>query len=156
MKVHERAAAIFWLLAGGFVAVHAYQLGLGHLYQPGPGFIFFLAACLLIVLSGFNVMQSFARKAGSRNEEKRAPSVWSGVRWKKIVLVLAGISLYVYLFNLTGFALSTFLLMVFLFKAIEPTRWWVAVFSGALTTLAAYAIFKVWLGVPFTTGVFGL
>jgi Tripartite tricarboxylate transporter TctB family len=156
MMAHERAAAIFWLLVGGAVAIHAYRLGLGHLYEPGPGFIFFLAAGLLIVLSGFNIAQSFSKRAGSDDSEKKDLSVWSGIRWKKIVMVLAAISVYIYLFNLTGFGFSTFLLMLFLFKAVEPTRWWVAVCSSIATTVAAYALFKVWLGVPFPTGIFGL
>jgi hypothetical protein len=156
IKAHEGLAAAFWLLVGGFVAIHAYRLGLGHLYAPGPGFIFFLAAGLLIVLSGFHLVQTFRTKAIRDENKDEAPSVWSGIRWKKIILVLIGVSVYVYVFDLTGFAFSTFLLMVFLFKAVEPTRWWIAICSSIVTTLAAYAIFKLWLGVPFPTGILGL
>ncbi len=143
---------MFWLLMGTFVAVHACQLGLGRLYAPGPGFIFFLAACLLILLSAFHLAHPFQTK----KEGDETASVWSGVRWKKIFLVLIAVSIYVAVFNTTGFILSTFLLMLILFKAVEPTRWWIALSSSIVTTVAAYVLFKLWLGVPFPAGILGV
>lgn len=51
MITHYRIGSLFWLLIGVYTAVSAYQLGLGSFRQPGPGFIFFLAASLLVILS---------------------------------------------------------------------------------------------------------
>ncbi len=154
MKAQSRFASIFWALIGIYVAIHGYWLGLGHLHSPGPGFIFFLAAVLLIVLSASELLISFIGTA-AMGEEKREAPVWSGVRWQKILLVLVAVSAYVSLLNRAGFLLSTFLLMLFLFKVVEPTRWWVAIFSSIVTTTLSYAIFKMWLGVPFPGGPLG-
>ncbi len=154
MKTQSRFGSIFWIAIGIYVAIHGYWLGLGHLHSPGPGFIFFLAAAVLIVLSVVDLVGTFIRKASTSPEEKETP-VWSGVHWRKILLVLIAVSAYVYLLSRAGFLLSTFLLMLFLFKAVEPTRWWVAILSSIVTTTLSYAIFNRWLGVPFPGGVLG-
>jgi len=154
MKTQSRCTSIFWTLIGIYVAIHAYWLGLGHLHSPGPGFIFFLAAVLLIVLSATELLITFTGNA-VMGEEKREGPVWSGVHWQKILLVLIAVSAYVYLLNRAGFLLSTFLLMLFLFKAVEPTRWWIAILSSIVTTTLSYAIFNRWLGVPFPGGILG-
>lgn len=153
MKTKVRFGSIFWILIGGYVAIHGYWLGLGHLHSPGPGFIFFLAAAVLIVLSAVDLLIPFFGEALNA-EEKETPA-WSGVHWKKILLVLVAVSAYVYFLNRAGFLLSTFLLMLFLFKAIEPTKWWIAILSSIVTTTLSYAIFNRWLGVPFPGGILG-
>ncbi len=156
MKRNETVSALFWLLVGVVVATHAWRLGLGHLYEPGPGFIFFLSAGLLIVLSTVHLVTSFSSADKDRADRGRSNgSNWKGVRWKKLLLLLAGIAVYAFIFNLVGFICATFLLMFFLFKAIEPTHWLTALFSSAVTTGAAFAIFKMWLGVPFPPGMLG-
>jgi len=58
-------------------------------------------------------------------------------------------------FNVLGFYLSSFLLMVLLLKAVKPTRWWIAIMSGVIAVLISYALFKVWLDVPFPGGILG-
>jgi len=153
-KRHERVSAAFWLVIGVVVTVHACRLGLGHLHTPGPGFIFFVASCLLIGLSAIHFIGTFTGRAGPFEGKERA-DVWEGARFHKILLILAGVSVYIYLFDTAGFLLSTFLLMLFLFKAVEPTGWWVAIISSACTTAAALALFKIWLGVPFPEGILG-
>jgi hypothetical protein len=94
------------------------------------------------------------KRAKIEKEEKAVP-IWRGLRWHKVLLVLGGVVAYTCFLDMLGFLISTFLLMVFLYKAVEPTRWWVAILSGLTTTLASYCIFKVWLEVPFPPGIFG-
>jgi putative tricarboxylic transport membrane protein len=152
VKTQSLIASCLWLLVGSYVAIHAYGMGLGHLHSPGPGFIFFLTALLLVALTIVDTAGTLVRK---KVAGEGAAHVWSGVRWKKLLVLLGGIAAYVYLFNLLGFAFSTFLLMILLFKGIEPTRWWIAVMSAFITTILSYLIFKMWLGVPFPTGILG-
>jgi putative tricarboxylic transport membrane protein len=154
-KYYQIAPSIFWFIIGVFVAIYAYQLGLGRLYKPGPGFIFFLAGLLLTILSIIDIAGIFIGKYIPGKDEKEE-SVWLGFRWQKVLLVLGALSAYAYFFNMLGFLLSTFLLMVFLFKAVKPTRWWIAIVSSLVTTLLSYVIFKVWLMVPFPPGILSL
>jgi heme A synthase len=154
LGTHHRVGSIFWLVIGIYVAISAYRLGLGNFRQPGPGFIFSLMALLLIILSVIDLGTTFIGKSKGEKEKPEAP-LWKGVRWQKVLIVLVGISIYNYLFNFLGFLLSTFLLMIFLFKAVEPTRWWVSILASLITILLSYGIFNLWLKVPFPIGVLG-
>jgi len=152
--IHHRVGSIFWLIIGVYTSISAYRLGLGSFRQPGPGFIFFLAALFLTILSAIDLGSTFIRKPKTDKDKKDEP-IWLGVRWPKVLMVLVGLSIYIYVFNFLGFLLSTFLLMVFLFKAVEPTRWWVSIMGSLITILIAYGIFNLWLKVPFPQGFLG-
>ena len=152
--IHHRVGSIFWLIIGVYTSISAYRLGLGSFRQPGPGFIFFLAALFLLVLSAIDLGSTFIGKPKADKDRKDEP-IWLGVRWPKVLMVLVGLSVYIYVFNFLGFLLSTFLLMVFLFKAVEPTKWWVSIMSSLITILIAYGIFNLWLKVPFPQGFLG-
>jgi len=152
--VHRRVGCIFWLVIGVYTASHAYQLGLGHLRHPGPGFIFFLSALFLIILSATDLAGSFFGKP-KMDKEKERQHIWRNVRWEKVLLVLGGVSVYIYFLNLAGFWVSTFLLMLFLYKVVEPTKWRIAIVSSLITILLSYGIFKVWLDVEFPIGILG-
>ncbi len=154
MRTNNLVGTIFWLAIGVYVAITAYRLGLGSFRQPGPGFIFFLASLLLVILSTIEVLKILTTESKKKKDEQEKP-IWSGVRWGRVLLVLAGLSIYVYIFNFLGFLLSTFLLMVFLFKAVEPTKWWISILGGLVTIFIAYGVFSLWLNVPFPQGVFG-
>jgi hypothetical protein len=153
MKTHHRVGSIFWLIIGLYILITSYRLGIGRFQQPGPGFIFFLSGLLLTTLSAIDVGRTLTQKAKT-DDEKKIP-LWRGVRWQKVLLVFVGMSVYVYGFDFLGSLLSIFLLMFFLFKAVEPTPWWTATISSLITTLACYLLFQVWLKVPFPTGILG-
>jgi hypothetical protein len=55
-----------------------------------------------------------------------------------------------------GFILSTIGLLVFLFKAVEPQKWSWAVLGAMISTLAAYSVFRLWLGCQLPQGLLGI
>lgn len=71
VKTHHRAASVFWLMIGGYIAVHAYQLGLGGFRRPGPGLVFFISALLFIALTAIDLAGTFVGESerGKGNEE---------------------------------------------------------------------------------------
>jgi putative tricarboxylic transport membrane protein len=149
-----RFGSIFWLAIGIYAAIAGWGIGLGRFRQPGPGLIFLLCGLLLAGLGIIDILQKSSRRPetiGGGAEHR----VRMGKQWYRILFILAAVSVYIYLFNLAGFLLSTFLLMVFLFRSVEPVKWWVAVSSSILVSIFAHVIFKVWLGVPFPGGWFG-
>jgi putative tricarboxylic transport membrane protein len=129
-------------------------LGLGSLHHPGPGFIFFVSALGLTILGAVNLIGTQIRRT-KKNEQKETYLMWRGVRWGKVLLVLAGLSTYAYFLDIAGFLLSTSLLMVFLYKVVEPTKWWIAIISSLITVLFSYIIFLKGLEVPLPTGFLG-
>lgn len=152
--LHNQVGNIFWLVIAGYVTIHAWQLGLGSFRQPGLGLIFFLSGLLLVVLSVINLAVSFIEKP-QKDKDSKESAIWAGLRWQKVLLIIGGLSAYVFLFDILGFIPSTFLLMVFLFKAVEPTKWWTAILSSLITIVLSYLIFKIWLEVQLPTGFLG-
>ncbi len=51
------------------------------------------------------------------------------------------------------FSLSTMILLVFLFKAIEPQKWSVALGGALITSLLSFVIFARWLDVQLPRGI---
>jgi hypothetical protein len=63
--------------------------------------------------------------------------------------MLLGVSIYAVILNRVGYLVSTFLLMLFLFKGIEPHGWTTAIIATIITTACSYILFGVWLGTQF-------
>lgn len=154
MKKHQQVSSIFWMLVGVYFTISGYRLGIGRLHKPGPGLIFFLAALLLTILSIINLVGTFRGKSVAE-EDKKKDSLWSSVRWQKVLIVLGGLVAYACFLEILGFFLSAFLLMFFLYKVVEPTGWLVALVSCIITLFFVYLIFGVWLEVFLPVGFLG-
>jgi len=127
-------------------------LNLGTLHDPGSGFIFFWVGVIMVGLSLIILLRAIRleRKAGELK------SLWSEVRWKKIISVLLALFVYAYAFTSLGFILSTFLLLIFLFKAVEPQKWSVAIMGAILSALIGYGVFQLWLGSQLPKGLLNI
>lgn len=152
MKQRDIISSLFWMVLGIGICYEGYGLGLGSLHDPGSGFIFFWSGIIMIGLSLTILIRSI-RKRAIVGELK---TLWSQIRWKKVLSVLCALFLYAYLFVPLGFILSTILLLIFLFKAVEPQRWSWAILGAVISTLAAYGIFHLWLRSPLPKGLLGM
>jgi putative tricarboxylic transport membrane protein len=136
-------------LFGGYVVTEGFRLGLGGLHQPGPGFFPAVAGIFLIFLSAFLFFRSVlptSRAMGrmARGEEERP--------WL-VVYALAGILVYALIFEWLGFILSTFLLVTFLLRLLNPRKWWTTLLTAGVISLSAYAVFDVLLKSGLPKGV---
>ena len=125
---------------------------LGTLHNPGSGFIFFWVGVIFVKLSLIILIQAIGREA-TAGEMK---SLLSEIGWKKIIPVLLALFLYGYVFLFLGFILSTFLLLIFLFKIVEPQKWSIAIIGAILSSLSAYLVFQVWLGSQLPRGMLNI
>jgi len=125
-----------------------YSLGKGDLHNPGPGFIFYWMGLIMIGLSACILVRDVRRKPAPAE----TTSEWTGVHWKKIIAVLISLVLYAHFFTTLGFLLSATILLVFLFKTVEPQRWSVAILGAVSSALIAYLVFYVWLGSQLPRG----
>ena len=153
MKSRDIISSIFWMTIGLGVCYGGYDLELGTLHDPGSGFIFLWVGIIMIGLS-VGVLISAIKRTGVPGELKKV--LWTEIRWTKIISVLVALLLYAYLFTLLGFILSTILLLIFLFKVVETQTWAKAVLESIITTLAAYALFQLWLGSQLPKGFLGI
>ena len=147
MEKHDRVSSIFWFLFSGFIIYSAFNLDIGALRDPGPGFFPLVSGCGLCLVSAMVYFQAALSK------EKKAETIFSGVIWHRPAIILLAVFLYIYFFRKLGFILDNFLLLIVLFKAIEPQRWSVAILSSALVSLVTWAFFTYWLDCQFPAGV---
>ncbi len=137
----DRISGIFWFLFSLFVSYVSYKLGLGSVYQPGPGFLFFWTGIVIAILSLVVVMRSFRTHVSE--EEKEAPTGKRSAT--KVALVLAALLVYALLMEWLGFLIVTLLLFIFLLGVIERKKWWFAVMVSLAVTVLAYLLFEVGL-----------
>ena len=133
------------------IAFSASELGIGGLSSPGPGFIPFFAAILLLVFCISLFLSSFRKRAISAQVLK------SNVRYGKMGFVVAILLGYSLLLNVLGFVLVTFMLMFVLF-VMDSRKTFTSVVSAivgaSVTTFCVYVLFKLLLSVNFPTGIF--
>jgi putative tricarboxylic transport membrane protein len=145
-------SSLFWMVLGLGVCYGGWDLDLGTLHDPGSGFMFFWVGLFMVGLA----LSIFVQGLRQGGESPGILAVFSGLRWPKVIYVLIALSLYAYAFSLLGFILATVLLLIFLFKAIEPQRWSVAILGAVASSIAAYLVFQVWLGSQLPKGLLGI
>jgi len=147
----DQFSSLFWFMLGMAVTYLSYRLGLGTLTNPGPGFLPFWCA---LILSGLSCLVFFHRLlARTQGETQELRSLWQGVRWPKGIYVVTAILAYALLFTTLGYLLSTIALLLFLFKAIEPQRWIMAIGGAVLASFVSFVLFALWLDVQLPRGI---
>jgi putative tricarboxylic transport membrane protein len=153
MKRYHLGGALFLFAFGGLVCFEARKLEVGKIFKPGPGFFPFWLGAALILVSGMLIIQF----AGDRRKESdEFKGLWRNLAWEKILFVLIALLLYAFFLESLGYMISTALLMLFLFRAVEPQRWTVVILGSFITSLFTYVLFKVWLQVQLPTGLLGM
>jgi len=140
------------LLFGLLASFEARQLTVGEPGKPGPGFFpFFLAVALSLVALALVVRS--VRNAREPTAVLRGPE--APLRRGSVAWTLVGLFAYAFVLEGLGFLLATVLLMLFLFRAVDPLRWPAAVGGSLATSLLSYALFKFGLGVRLPPGPWG-
>ena len=149
MKKTYIIANLFWTGLAVAVCIESLQLQIGSFHQPGPAFLPFLAAVLLGILSLVSLFQTLK---GPLQDDYNP---WAKMSFLKLGLVVGSLFLYVLLLNTLGFLLDTFILLLFLFRVMEPYRWTKVLFAALLTIGAVYAFFVVLLDSRLPKGLLG-
>ena len=149
MGKSDRVSGSFWFLFCLFIIYQSYKLGLGSVYQPGPGFLFFWAGIVVAIMALVVVLLSF--RAQPAEEAKDVPA---GKRTTtKVILVLVALFVYAALMEYLGFFIVTLALFIFLLGVIEKKKWWFAVVVSAAVTLFAYLVFETALQSQLPKGI---
>jgi nitrate reductase gamma subunit len=134
----ELVLALVFAALGALWIVRAARMPVwGDSFAPDSGFLPLIYGVLLCGLSLAVGAQLLAAKAVSSTESIRKP-----------LIVLGALAAAVAALPLAGFAISVFLLLLFLYAAVERLRWLPSVIVSAAITGALYLVFKTWLGVP--------
>ncbi|MCU0590312.1 MAG: tripartite tricarboxylate transporter TctB family protein [Desulfobacterales bacterium] len=150
MKRADRISSIFWMILSIGLIKWGLDLDLGTLSAPDAGFMIFGVGVAMLGLSLAIFIQTFLSKT-QPGERRR---LWSGQGWRKVLFVLASLLVYAHLLVPLGFLPTTFLLLLFLFKWIEPHKWGTAIGVSAVMVSVAYVVFAYWLGCQLPKGLF--
>jgi hypothetical protein len=147
MKKTYIIAYIFWILFAGAVLVESWRLGFGGFARPGPGFVPFLAAAGLALLGLIALVHVALAGPG-----EGAGKGFRGGDLIKIFVAILILFVAVLLWEVIGFLPATFLLLLFLFRCVEPLGWRRVVIASALTLAFTHVLFVVLLGVRLPKG----
>lgn len=147
MKNNDRITSLLLALLGLYVAFEGYSLKLGSLQNPKPGFTVLWAGIILAGLSLSLFIKTF------RSPEAIGISPWKGVQWQKGLKIIVYLIIYVFVFHWLGFLISTFTLLLLLFKSLESQRWSIALLLSVVTTILCFFIFGYFLELRFPQGI---
>lgn len=151
MNFRDQLSGLFWLAISIFVCAEAIRIDIGTFHSPGPGFLLFWSGVTFGTFSIILVVTSILKKSG----EGKVKNLWKGMNWSKVILVLAFLFIYAILLQRLGYLIATFGLMTLTFGIVGKARLWIQVMTAAITVLATYIIFYVWLEVQLPKGIFG-
>jgi putative tricarboxylic transport membrane protein len=151
MERKEWVLVLGMFLIGVIFVIEALRLGLGSVHRPGPGFLPFYGGLLLSIISFFSLIKSFfTAPKGSGKERVFAGSIL------KVVAIVVSLIIYILIIPWLGYLLSTFMLLLFLFKAGGFRKWAFILAAAFLSVCMSYLLFSYWLGMRFPKGFLGL
>ncbi len=139
---------VIFIALSGAICLESYNLGIGNLSAPLPGFFPFLTGILLGGISGSKLLTSlWSAKGGDRLEIK--------IVWRRVLPLLGGFLGYTLLMDVVGFSLATFLFVFLVLQRIEAKPWWVAGFAAVGISSSIHLTFRVLLRVQLPNGFIG-
>jgi putative tricarboxylic transport membrane protein len=153
MNLYEQIVNTIWILIGLGICVQSIRLKLWTLYGPGSGFITFLAGFLLGV-TGLLLLMYERMKGSGKDIEMQ---FWqSRTAMNRILATLAGLCALAFLIPLLGFFLSSFIIMTFMLRVIEPIKWRIVIALSLLFNAFAYFLFVNLLEIDLPKGFLGI
>ncbi len=146
-----RADTLTSALALGIAAYLVYQgidLEIGTSSNPGSGFILFWTGSMMAALAGTVFVQSLLPSA----DRTTIGACFAEIRWGKVLYVLCLLVAYTFILATLGFVVATAILLLILFKTVEPQSWKVSIIGALLTTGCAWLVFVHWLGTQLPVG----
>ncbi len=149
MSRADRISGFFWLFFGMLVSIESARLGIGTLYKPGPGFVFFYAGIFVSIMALVILVRALAARSVKGLQEK----IFGGQNIRKAAYVLIAVFVYALLMEKLGFIPVTLMLFLYILAVIERKRWYVALFTSVAVTAAAYLIFETALQSQLPKGI---
>jgi putative tricarboxylic transport membrane protein len=135
-KTFDTIAGCVFLIVGMFFIVASMGISSSSYgSKVGPNIFPTALGAILVLLSVIVIYQT--RKAVPAAEKKEHKN------FKRFALVLSSTFLYILLFELLGYVISTFLYLVFVFQVMERKKLLFAVLIAAFFSFAVYYLYVV-------------
>lgn len=134
----ERLLTLFFLVISIMYAHYAGRLSFGSLAAPKAGFVPMIAGSIAVLLALFLVAKLLLQK-----HMREAVNI----NWRKLIFIIIGLLVYILLIKLAGYMMATFIIMLYLFKVTETTRWVMPCLLSTGFAISFYYVFKILLGI---------
>ncbi len=152
MKKTDQITGIIVLIFSGFVIEESWRMPQqSATFGPGVGFLPFWLGVLMAILSILLIVTAWRRPADSA-KKAILPGRQAVIA---IVLVLAGLAVYILLLELLGFLVDTMLFTAFLLSVVMRERWKMTLVIALMTSVGLYVIFQILLEVNLPKNMFG-
>lgn len=152
-RPHNRAdwiGALFCMAIGVMISLEAYRLqAYAQSLYVGDHTLPAILGFWFVMLGGVLLVQSYPGKAHAAPPRQ---AVAPGDERPRVLFAGLSLLLYAWLIGAMGYLLATALASVAFFMLIGFYRLYVAVFYSLLLTGAMYAVFILWLQMPFPGG----
>jgi putative tricarboxylic transport membrane protein len=148
MTNRDTISGLFLTLLSAGACIMAYRLGLGTGSKPGPGLAPFGITALLGLMSIYLLLKGVLQATREQKNTEAAAKL----ALKKPVIILVILAGYGVFFNILGFSLSNFLLMMLLVWVVGRQKLRLALIVSLLTAASAYLLFVVAFGLPLPQG----
>lgn len=152
MKKAEMITGVVLLVLSGLVIWGAQQMPPPSSFGPGAGFLPFWLGVLLAVLATILFVTAWRRPTTAKEQEAVFPGKQALL---SIVAVLFGVAVYISLIETLGYVVDTFLLIIFLMKAVEREKWPLTLTIAAATTGTLFFVFQFLLKITLPSNMFG-
>lgn len=147
----DRLSGSLGLLVAIAVIIYSLKLRVGVIGagQLGPGTFPLICGVCLGFCSAMLLAQSFRSTSGGKaveDQEKKG-------NFRLLVYPFGALIIYGLIFEWLGFILSTFLLVIFLFRLLESKKWGEVLFTAGAISVAVYVVFGVLLKSSLPNGL---
>ncbi|MEJ5377921.1 MAG: tripartite tricarboxylate transporter TctB family protein [bacterium] len=146
----EIAGGFVLFLGGGVTVALSLGMPLGNLRMPGPGMFPMAMGALLMILSGIWTLRFIWQHEAARKSLSWRTSL------KRVLPFVGAMALCVLLLDALGYPLTSFVLLLVLFRLTGSKAWALNFFLAWAVAGVSYLVFVRWLQVPLPRGLLGL
>lgn len=135
------------LIGAGIIIILSFNMGVGTLKNPEPGFMPVIAGSLMALFSIVILLRNLM--------QKKSKKPFQGVIWYRVVTPFLLIIAYAFILKWLGYILSTFFILIILFRLIKRYSWAFVIGISMFLSIISFAIFDTGLEVNLPKGVLG-
>jgi putative tricarboxylic transport membrane protein len=152
MNRYDSITSLLWLFVGlGIILWSLMTLKIGTFRHPEGGFLPLFCGIVIFILAIIILFEAKGKKKEVGGESFLIKG--SLINLLSVILILV---VYAFLLDHLGFILTTFVVMLFIFKQITRTSWFTGILQSSIVTGACYFLFGFLLKIPFPKGWLGI
>jgi putative tricarboxylic transport membrane protein len=148
MKRRNLIVSILLLVLAIALLIETMKMPVGTFASPGGGFFPLGLSVVLGILSFVLLLQTIKGK----HEEESPPWATAG-NLGPLVMTIGVLFLYVFVFELLGYLISTFFLIGLIMAVFGPMKWWKVVTIALISATLSYFLFTAILGMSMPKGL---